>query len=360
MTAEGGLYLGRQLDGRWRVDTERASGGFSIFMEGTDLSNGRKVGIKLLRIGAPSDGRAELDREIALLSHAARCDRVVDILGSGKEVVLLSGTAGPGIAPVTVPVETPYIVLELADGCLTDLMAVLDKVSWAERLNIFRDVAKATHQLHLKNIYNRDIKSENVLLFSSGSLRSTAKITDLGRARRMSDPALHHFTDYLAGRGDLRFAPPELLWHQGADTKAYWSTVDLYHLGSVLFELATGVALTPTVIPDPMAMLRATRAMSTVDREREYRARIPELRARMELGWELFDHEVPKVIRRDASALLRQITDPDWLRRSPQVLGRPDRRDGLLWLLRRADILRLSLANAAHLNGRRRHYRKAI
>ncbi len=63
----------------------------------------------------------------------------------------------------------------------------------------------------------------------------------------------------------------------------------------------------------------------------------------MVLAWEAFDAEVPADIRPHVSRLLRQLTDPDPLRRATRILGRPLAPDrGLEWLLRRVDIISLT------------------
>lgn len=343
MATESDLYLGAVLNGRWRVDGAKAAGGFSVVLHGTDLDSGSPIAVKILKIGSGADAEEEMRGEIRFLRRLQTCDRVVDIRGDGKHPLIVS--AGPG-GSVQLPIEVTFLVLELADACLTDLLVVLDHVSWRERLQIFRDVVKGIHQMHLKRIASRDLKSENVLLFSP-NLKAVAKVADLGRARCTAEPPRFRAEEYLVGRGDLRFAPPELLWWQGTDDPGCWRAVDLYHLGSVLFELAVGHCLTSTVLPDALSILNSMASTPASIRKTGYDSRIADLRARMEFAWELFDAEVPGSIRPQASTLLRQLTDPDPSRRVHRIRGRALPLDrGLEWLIRRADILRLTLAKA--------------
>jgi serine/threonine protein kinase len=345
MPHESDLYVGRDLEGRWRVGQLIGEGGFSVVMQGKDLTSGAPVAVKILRISAGAEAEEELAGEIGYLTDLRGCNRVVDIKGHGRDVVVLSGLSPAG-SSVDVPVAVPYLVLERADGCLAELLVALDQVSWSERLNLFRDVVKGVHQMHLKRIVSRDLKSENVLLFTE-DFTSIAKITDLGRARRTSDAPRRNSEDYLAGRGDFRFAPPEVFWRQGVDDDAHWQAVDLFHLGSVLYELVLGHGITSVVLPNGRSILQATAALDPATRKAEYAANIAVLRAQMALAWEPFASAVPRAVRPQTTALLRQLTDPDPMLRLPRSLGQTvGQGNGLEWLLRRSDIVRRTLANA--------------
>ncbi|MDQ6648833.1 MAG: protein kinase [Actinomycetota bacterium] len=347
MVREADLYTGLVLDGRWRIDGYKNSGHFSIVLHGVDLSTGDPVAVKVLKLNSTPEAVEEMQGEIELLGALAPCDRVVDIKGHGKHIQVMTATSPSG--PIAIPIAVSYVVLELAEASLADLLVMLDQVAWPERLKLFRDVVKGVHQMHLRRTVSRDLKSDNILLFvDAGGTVTTAKVADLGRARRTNQPARFSANDYVAGRGDLRFAPPECLWFQAVDDPAYWVAVDLYHLGSVLFELAVGHGVTSVVLPDAMHIYRTMQGLDEASRRAEYKARTPELRARMEIAWELFEQAVPSAIRPQASALLRQLTEPDPALRLPRTVGgRPMRSsNGLEWLLRKTDILRLGLHRA--------------
>jgi serine/threonine protein kinase len=346
MGREADLYVGLVLDSRWRIDGYKNSGHFSIVLHGVDLNTGGLVAVKVLKLNSTLEAAEEMQGEIELLQELTSCDRVVDIKGHGKHIQVVTATGPAG--PVDIPIAVTFVVLELAEASLADLLVMLDQVSWEERLQLFRDVVKGVHQMHLRRMVSRDLKADNILLFIDPGSVTTAKVADLGRACRTYRPARFAPNDYVAGRGDLRFAPPECLWFQATHDPAYWMAVDLYHLGSVLFELAVGHGLTSVVLPDAMHIYRAMRGLSEDSRRADYIARTAELRARMETAWELFEQAVPASIRPQASALLRQLTDPDPARRLPRAVGArsPRTSNGLEWLLRRTDILRLGLHRA--------------
>jgi serine/threonine protein kinase len=339
------LYIGRDLDQRWRIGSLLGEGHFSYVMQGTDLTNNMPVAVKILRINKGMEAGEEFRNEIGFLRMLAGCDRVVDHQGDGSDIIVANVKLANGLT-MPLPLDVHYVVLERADDCLADLLVGIDQVAWAERIGLFRDVVKGVHQMHLKRIVSRDLKSDNVLLFANG-LITTAKVADLGRARRTTDSPRRDPDVYATGRGDFRFAPPEVFWLQAVDDLQHWTAVDLFHLGSVLYELVMGHGITSVVLPHGRMILGATSGLPPAQRKSEYEANIGPLRAQMALAWEPFEAAVPKIIQRQAAALLRQLTDPDPLLRAPHSLGRPiTRGPGLEWLLRRVDILQKTLHNA--------------
>jgi hypothetical protein len=154
----------------------------------------------------------------------------------------------------------------------------------------------------------------------------------------------------------LAFAPPELLWLQGSDDPLVALHADLYLLGSLLFEIATGQGITAFVFGNPHTILAYAKALTAADRAREYVSRLPDMREQYELAYKLFENEVPRAIANEATKLLRQLCDPDPVAREPRRPFRnlPTQWD-LNWLLVKTDILIKALA----VNERRpRRYRR--
>lgn len=344
------LYVGQTLAGQFRVLDYLGQGQFSLVFSALDLSNGEEVAIKVLLPTSKASDRLEFDTECELLdlSHSASSviDRITD--GEDKVMVQIPNTGA------LVPLPVRYLVLERAERSLADLLAVRDQLSWEDRLAIFRSICKGVHQLHLQQIVHRDLKSDNVLIVLSGKV-VTAKVSDLGRARLLSRPARFAPTDYERGRGDLRFAPPEFLFHLGHDDPSSWYLSDVYFLGSILFELATGQGLTTASLGDVRPLLHSTARLSIAERRREFAASQADIRARYESSYVQFGAQLPPSIRHEADRVLRQITNSTPQARLPQRKGRAvlDARD-LQWLLRRVDILRLQLITAAKPTRKRR------
>lgn len=95
---------------------------------------------------------------------------------------------------------------------------------------IIHQCLQAVCYMHSKGVVHRDLKPENILICDSGNI----KICDLGLARRMEA----EMTGYLATRF---YRAPEfmLTWRN------YGTAVDVWSLGCILVELATGAILFP-------------------------------------------------------------------------------------------------------------------
>jgi serine/threonine protein kinase len=327
--------------GEYEIVSYRRSGGFGHVYEALHTDTETIVALKILN---PSAGWAqikEFENEGTLLLKMTGASQVVTLLDKGNSIIDVEVMNGGG---VRFPMLLRYQVLELADGSLDDLLSDLNELDWPSRIGIFRDIVLGIHQLHLRNIVHRDLKAPNCLLTVAGN-SVTAKVGDLGRARDLTQPAAAN--EYSFGRGDQNFAPPEMLFGAGIDSEISHRCGDLYGIGSVLFELTLGQGITGLSLFPQQATINAHRSLPLNDRRSEYIARIPEIRSWYEPYFELFDTAVHRAIRQPAGRLIRQLCDPDPQERLPLVApGRRAPRTGeLTWLLRRADILRLTLNN---------------
>jgi serine/threonine protein kinase len=335
--AEIQLFLSETLAGRYRPLNHLGSGNFSGTFRSEDQTDGGEVAAKILKLKHCTVVEAvqEFQDEVRLLQRLAGCDRVVELLNSGQHVVDLCHPLSGG----TIPVTTHFAVMELAAGSLADLLLQGPSFGWGDRLRMYRDVVKGVHQMHLKGIVYRDAKAENALVFDRPP---TAKVADLGRAHDTAEPPRFAAEAYMAGRGDLRAAPLEFLWLQGTQDPEDQALADLYLLGSLLFEVATGTFLTSMITPDPMGIIRANVARPADDRERDWTTQMGWLRQAAVPAYETFAGEVPGAIRPQAVQLLQLLTDPSPRRRLPRFHGarRAVTPWDLEWLLARVDGLR--------------------
>lgn len=299
------------------------------------------VAVKVLRPNAPADDSMEFEREGELLQALRRSSGVVDLHLTDLDTLPFEASG------VTLDLQVQYHVMELAYGCLEELISApgYDDIPWEERLRLWRGVALGVHQMHMKDIVHRDLKSSNCLLVLGAGGTTTAKVADLGKSRDLSAPARYPGRQYLVARGDLRFAPPELLLWQGKDEPKSHRLGDLYGLGSLLFELAVGVGITQFALgfgPDIVQRAQVDAANGVVPD-------LSGLRPAFSTAFETFAQAVPKGIRHEARQLIQQICDPEPEMRLPKrAYGRRRTSDANLdWLLRRADILirRLTSAN---------------
>lgn len=174
---------------------------------------------------------------------------------------------------------------------------------------------------------------------------TVAKIADLGRSHDTREPARFAVEAYLHGRGDVRFAPLELLWLQGTQEAEDQARADLYLLGSLLFEMGTAMGLTSMITTQPIDVLVHNAAQPETVRAIDFRARIPWLREAAQPALETFAAEVPAAIRQRTVSLAAMLTDPDPQRRLPSYAGGSRRVDpwDLGWLLNRIDGLRRAI-----------------
>ncbi len=125
----------------------------------------------------------------------------------------------------------PYLVLEFCPG--GDLAGRLsdppaDRPRWAAEH--IAAVADGVHAAHALSIVHRDLKPANVLLAADG----TPKVTDFGLAKR---GAGHELTQTQAVMGTPTYMSPE---QAGGGTKFVGPESDVWSLGVMLFELASG------------------------------------------------------------------------------------------------------------------------
>ncbi|MFG1924200.1 diguanylate cyclase [Cryptosporangium sp. NPDC048952] len=175
-----------------------------------------------------------------------------------REAALLACIAHPGLARVHEVGSAdgrPYLIMDLVEGDrLTDVLhdGPLDV---GTLLAIGIDVADALAAAHRAGLVHRDIKPENILVREGvGHLAPQARLIDFGMASRLGAPP-----DGTVA-GTMLYCAPEQsgMLHRPVDGRA-----DLYALGAVLFECATGAP--PFASDDVGALLRMHATVSAPD-----------------------------------------------------------------------------------------------
>ncbi|XP_065658512.1 leucine-rich repeat serine/threonine-protein kinase 2 isoform X3 [Hydra vulgaris] len=99
------------------------------------------------------------------------------------------------------------------------------------KFRICQQIASALAFMHKKCIIHRDIKSDNILLFSlNHNAKINIKLTDFGTANFMSPSGLKTFF------GTKGYAAPEMILHR-LFLDEYTSSVDIYSFAMVIYEL---------------------------------------------------------------------------------------------------------------------------
>jgi serine/threonine-protein kinase len=151
-----------------------------------------------------------------------------------EERRLLARLEHPGIARLidggSTPGGQPYYAMEFVEG--TDLLDYCDahKLPLRSRLDLFIEICDAVHYAHQQLIVHRDLKPGNVRVTSEGR----PKLLDFGLAKALENEAEDDATQ-TASWLTPAYAGPEQLKHGRVSI-----LTDVYALGVVLYELATG------------------------------------------------------------------------------------------------------------------------
>lgn len=139
------------------------------------------------------------------------------------------------------PDGVPYFVMEFVDGRPIDVWCNERKLSVRERLTLFRQVCSAVQHAHARLVVHRDLKPDNILVTSDG----TVKLLDFGIAKLMGTAAFD-LSRTVTGYAPLTaaYASPEQLRGEAVST-----ATDVYSLGALLHRLVTGVTPFADVTP---------------------------------------------------------------------------------------------------------------
>lgn len=122
-----------------------------------------------------------------------------------------------------------YIVMEYVEGeTLKDLIDSERQLSNHDIIDYSVQIAQALKSAHNSGIIHRDIKPQNILIDKYG----LAKVTDFGIARVSSNATITYTSSIL---GTVHYISPEQAKGKIVDEKS-----DLYSLGAVMYEMATG------------------------------------------------------------------------------------------------------------------------
>jgi tRNA A-37 threonylcarbamoyl transferase component Bud32/tetratricopeptide (TPR) repeat protein len=228
---------GKLVQGRYRLHELIGRGGMGEVWRALDESLGRRVAVKCLK---PAGQARDAGFTRILQERFRREARVAAALQHRGVTVVHDFGEHDGVL---------YLVMELLDG--RNLLQVLDDarrhpLPVPDIIDIAEQVASALAYTHTQGIVHRDLKPANIIRLSDGAV----KICDFGIARLGHDIG---FTSRLTGTGVAMGTPHYMSPEQIGASGEVDHRSDLYSLGCVLYELATGAP--PFDLGDTWAIL---------------------------------------------------------------------------------------------------------
>lgn len=205
-------YVGLVFDNRYQIEKIIGIGGMAIVFKATDLLMRRTVAVKILK-----DEIAAHEQSVKRFTNECRA------------VAMLSHPNIVNIYDISVRANIKYIVMEFVEGItLKNYMQHREVLNLREIISYNTQILKALEHAHKKGIVHRDIKPQNIMLLRNGII----KVMDFGIAKlpnadtiSMADKAI----------GTVYYISPEQVKGKDIDARS-----DIYSLGAMMYEMATG------------------------------------------------------------------------------------------------------------------------
>jgi eukaryotic-like serine/threonine-protein kinase len=211
-------FVGQLLDDRYEILSVLSGGNMGIVYEARHKMIGRRLAIKILRQEFAKDAetteRFLIEAKAASLIHNKH---VVDIIDFGK-----------------LPNDCAYLAMEYLDGApLSYWIEKFRMMSLPMILSIAKQIAEGVGAAHDHGIVHRDLKPDNLILTAREGRNDFVTVLDFGVAKvtRMANKLTMAGTVY----GTPHYMSPEQAGGKEVDART-----DIYSVGVILYEMATG------------------------------------------------------------------------------------------------------------------------
>jgi serine/threonine protein kinase/tetratricopeptide (TPR) repeat protein len=209
-----------QKIGPYEILGRLGSGGMGLVFSAWDSRLQRDVAIKLLREEYATPGMRQRFLQEARSASRLNHPNICTVFDIGEQE------------------GDPYLVMELLKGETIRSLISRGSTSTEDLILVATEVADALIVAHGRGIIHRDIKPANIMLVEKAGGRFQTKVLDFGLAKvDRGDGAETRFDLTSAGTtvGTVAYMSPEQARGEALDARS-----DLFSLGTVLYEMATG------------------------------------------------------------------------------------------------------------------------
>ncbi len=215
-----------QTISHYRILSILGKGGMGVVYKAEDVRLGRMVAVKFLP--------EEMAKDHAALERFRREARAVSALNHSNICTLHD---------IDLEAERPFLVMEYIEGETLRQRIQASPIPIDEMLDLAIQITEALDTAHTGRILHRDIKPANILVTPKGQIKvmdfGLAKVDAAAPSDSSGDEASTMAIDFVTSAGStigtVAYMSPEQASGEKLDSRS-----DLFSLGVVLYEMATG------------------------------------------------------------------------------------------------------------------------